>query len=298
MVEANIIIFIIVGLLLSALPILSSLTAIFGHKKTYNVAPRKIWTYWDNPDKLPKAVKLCMDSWKKFNPDYEIVLLTKKNYQGYVTIPEDIRAHPHFNDSPQRFSDLVRLYVVEEHGGIWIDASVLIKDHFDNWLFPRYAEFSGFFMGPFSLDNRTPAIENWFFAANKGSTFIKLWKKEFLEMGTFKDIQGYLDSRKKMGVRFEKLRDPHYLAAYVAAQKVIQIDKYSQDTLVLRDSSDGPFKYLKDAVWYPEQGMKLACGNKKYQSPIMKMRSDEREILERELDYDLSNEKCGWLEAL
>lgn len=295
MVQGNIIVFILVGF------IISILSFIFGQKKTYNTVPKKIWTYWDNPDnsgvnKLPKSVKLCMESWAKYNPDYEIVLLTKKNFQGYITIPDEYRTHPHYNDIPQRFSDLVRLYVIEEHGGIWVDASVLIKENFDKWLFPKYAEFSGFYMGPYSIDEKTPAIENWFFAANKNSQFIKLWKQEFLEMAKFKDIQGYLDSRKKMGVNFEKLRDPNYLACYVAAQKVIQIDKYPQDTLILRDSSNGPFKYLKDANWFPEAGMKLACSNKAYQTPVMKMRSDERNILERDLDGDLSTEKCGWLD--
>ena len=295
MISPNILIFILVGF------VMSILSLIFRQKKIYNVVPKKIWTYWHNPDnsgvnKIPKAVKLCMESWKKFNPDYEIVLLTKKNFQGYVTIPDAYRTHPHFNDSPQRFSDLVRLYVVEEHGGIWIDASVLIKQHFDEWLFPKYAEYSGFYSGPFTIDPKAPVIETWFFAANKNSKFIKLWKQEFLEMANFKDIQGYLDSRKKMGVDFSGLRDPHYLAAYVSALKVIEVDKYPQYTLILRDSSNTAFRYLKDAMWYPEKGMKLACSDRSYQAPIMKMRSDERNILERDIDGDLSPEKCGWLD--
>jgi hypothetical protein len=290
MIQGNIIVFLIVGIIMSILSLL------FRQKAIYNQVPKKIWTYWDNPDKIPKSVKLCMETWKKSNPDYEIILLTKKNFQGYVTIPDEVKSHPHFNDIPQRFSDLVRLYALAEHGGIWIDASVIIKKPFNDWLFPRPAEYSGFYMGPFSINQQTPAIENWFFAANKGSPFIKLWKQEFLEIATFRQIQDYLDSRKQMGVRFDKLRNPHYLAAYVAAQKVIQIDKYPLDTLILSDSSKGPFRYLRDAKWFPEDGMKLACSNKKYQSPIMKMRSDERNILEREIEYELSPEKCGWLD--
>jgi hypothetical protein len=114
-------------------------------------------------------------------------------------------------------------------------------------------------------------------------------------MVRFIDIQSYLDSRKKMGVNFEKIRDPHYLAIYVAALKVFQIDNYPLDTLILRDSEEGPFKYLRDALWYPEKAMKLACNNKSYQAPIMKMRSDERNILEKEIDYDLSLNACNWL---
>jgi hypothetical protein len=236
-----------------------------------------------------------MQSWKKFNPDYEIILLNKSNFKGYITIPEEIQDHPHFNDSPQRFSDLVRLYALEEHGGIWIDASVLVKQSFDEWLFPRYAEFAGYFMNSFTVDKKFPAIESWFLAANKNSKFIRLWKREFLEIAAYKDIQAYLDSRKKMGVNFEEIRDPHYLAIYVAALKVLQVDKYPLDTLILRNSEEGPFRYLKDATWYPERAMKLVCADKKYQTPLMKMRSDERAILEKSLDYDLSEAKCGWL---
>lgn len=290
MIKGNIIVFIIVGFILSVLSLL------FRQKKNYNLVPRKIWTYWDNPDKLPKAVKLCMESWKKYNPDYEIVLLTKKNYKGYITIPEEIRNHPHFNDSAARFSDLVRLYVLEEHGGIWIDSSVLVKESFDNWLFPKYGEFAGYYMGSITEDKKYPVLESWFLAANKNSKFIKLWKQEFLEIATFIDIQTYLDSRKKMGVKFQKIRDPHYLVIYIAALKVFQIDNYPLDTLILRDSEEGPFKYLRDALWYPVKAMKLACSDKSYQSPIMKMRSDERNILEKEIDYDLSLNACGWLD--
>ena len=293
MIQGNTILFIIVGFILSVFGLL------FRQKQNYNLVPRRIWTYWENPDNpskdIPRVVKLCMESWKKFNPDYEIVLLTKKNVKGYVTIPDEIRTHPHYNDSPQRFADLVRLYVLEEHGGIWIDASVLVKQSFDEWLFPKYGEFAGYYIGSYCIDKKIPVIENWFLAANKGSKFIKLWKQEFLKIVDFKDIKSYLNSRKKMGVNFEKFRDPHYLAAYVAALKVIAVDKYPQDTLILRDSEDGPFKYLVDSVWYSDKGLSLACIDKKYQTPVMKMRSDERRILENGLDYDLSLEKCGWL---
>lgn len=282
--------------------IVFTLRQIFKQAVCYNLVPRKIWTYWDNlnnfdnPDKLPKAVQLCMESWRRFNPEYEIVLLTKKNFQGYVTIPEDILKHPHFNDSSARFSDLVRLYALEEHGGIWIDASVLVKKPFNEWLFPKYGEFSGYYMGSYTIDEKKPVIESWFLAANKNSEFIKLWKKEFLEIANYKDIHKYLESRKQMGVKYEKIRDPYYLAIYIAALKVLTVDRYPLDTLILRDSEKGPFKYLKDAQWHPDKAMKLACSDKKYQNPLMKLRSDERKILENEFYYDLSLERCGWLE--
>ena len=63
----------------------------FQEKKKYNLEPKKIWTYWDNPNKIPKTVQMCISSWAKYNPSYEIILLTKKNFKGYVTIPDEIR---------------------------------------------------------------------------------------------------------------------------------------------------------------------------------------------------------------
>jgi hypothetical protein len=295
MIPVNIIIFILIGTLILVL------AWIFRKKDNYNLVPRKIWTYWDNSDnsgvnKLPKAVKLCMESWKKFNPDYEIVLLTKKNFQGYVTIPDAIKSHPHFNDSPGRFSDLLKLYALEEHGGIWMDASILVKKPFDEWLFPKYAEFSGFYKGSISPDKNYPVVESWFLAANKNSKFIKEWKQEFLEIATFKDIPTYLESRGDMGINIDKLGDPHYLAIYVAALKVFHYDKYPIDSLILRNSEEGPLKYLRDGI-NSEKGMRLACSDKKYQSPLMKMGAAERDIIEKEIDYDLSVERCGWLMA-
>ena len=289
MIPTNIIIFLIVGVIIGFLFIT------FRPRKSYNLVPRKIWTYWDNPDKLPKAVKLCMDSWKKTNPEYEIILLTKKNFQGYVTIPDDIRTHPHFNESPERFSELVRLYALEEHGGIWIDASILVKKPFDDWLFPKYAEYSGFYRGSYTLDSKFPVIDCCFMAANKKSEFIKKWKEEYLEIGTFREIKNYLDSRKDMGINFNMLSDPHYSAIYVSAMKIIQHDKYNQDSLVLNDLDESALKYLRISKGDSEKGLELACIDQKYQTPILKMGPNERDIIEKELDYSLNNNKCNWI---
>lgn len=289
MIPSNIFVF------MSVIVMIVVLSILFGQRGgRYNMVPKKIWTFWDNPNNFPKSVKMCIESWRKYNPNYEITILNKKNYQGYINIPDEIRTHPHFNDSIQRFSDLVRLYVLEEHGGIWMDASILVKASFDDWLFPKYGEFAGYYMGSLTDNTKYPVIESWFLAANKNSKFIELWKKEFLEIGTFRDISSYLDSRIKLGINIEKIRDPHYLAIYVAVLKVLY-DGYPLDGLILRDSEDGPFKYLKDSLWYPEKALELACVNASYQTPLMKMRSDERKILDDEIYNSLSNDKCNWL---
>ena len=262
--NTNIIIFIITLIIL-----IYGLTYSFLYKD-YNQVPKKIWTYWDNPD-IPKTVKMCMEGWKKYNPEYEIILLTKKNFFSYVNIPIEISSHPNFN-MPNRFADLVRIYTLAEHGGIWMDGSILLKAPLD-WLFPKYAEFSGFYMEAFT--KTTPVIENCFLACNKGSPFIKLWKDEFTKIANYVTVEKYIESRKHLGVDFEKINDP--MAIQVAAQKVLQIDKYPLDSLILRKAEDGPFKYLVDAKWDSEKAIKLAC-SKNYR--IMKMRGAERNALD------------------
>ena len=67
------------------------------------------------------------------------------------------------------------------------------------------------------------------------------------------------------------------MAIQVASQKVLQIDKYPLDSLILRKAEDGPFKYLVDAKWDSEKAIKLAC-SKNYR--IMKMRGAERNALD------------------
>lgn len=264
-------------------------------RRNYNKVPKKIWTYLDNPNKTSKTVKMCMESWKKHNPDYEIIILTKDTYKGYVNIPAEIASHINFKDSPTRFSDLLRLWTLTEHGGIWCDSSILLKAPFTEWLFPKYAEFSGFYMDSFTKHPESPVIENWFLAANKGSQFIRKWRDEFTQMINFLTIEEYIKSRKKMGIDFQGIPDPHYLAIHIAAQKVLQIDKYLRDSLILRKAEDGPFKYLSDAKWHTNKSLQLACSEQKYQTPIIMFREEERDALEAGINYDLSTAKCGWI---
>ena len=268
---------------------------LYRDKKNYNQAPKKIWTYWDNPIKIPNTVELCMASWKKFHPEYEIVLLTKKNYKGYVTIPEEVREHLNFNDVPRRFSDLIRLWVLAEHGGIWMDSTILLKGTVEDWLFPHYAEYSGFYIDAHTRKKEFPVIESWFIACNKGSPFIKKWRDEFSNMAHFQTVGHYILSLRKEGVDFQGIHDPHELAIHAACQKVLQVKRYPLESLYLQKAEDGPYRYLAKVQWNSEKGIELACMNPEYQAPIMNMRQGEQDALEKRLDYDLTMEKCGWI---
>lgn len=264
--------------------------------QTKVVVPKVIWTYWDNLNTIPKVVKLCMESWKKHNPNYTIHLLTRSNYSEHVIIPNTVANHPLMNDMPQRFADLVRCYVIAEHGGVWVDSSTLMGESLDSWLFPSHADFYGFTIVYGGIMDRLPIIENWFFAAPPKSPFVIAWRDEFAKLTQFSKNQDYVDSRIAMGIDVSKWSvTPNYITMHVAAQKLLQIDKYPLDKLVLWPSEKGPFRYLVENEWNSQKAIAKACDDLRYRQPFLKLRGPDRSVLDSELDGALSNGKCKWI---
>ena len=270
--------------------ILIGTALMFREKKNYNQAPKRIWTYWDREDQIPKTVKMCMRGWAKWNPDYEIVLLTKKNYQGYVTIPSNVTSHPIFDGNPARYSELVRLWILAERGGIWMDPSVFLKAPLEDWMFPKYAEFSGFYRKDWTTNPEQPMIEPWFMACNKGCKLITKWRDAFSELVNYPSLERYIESRK---VSVSPLQPMDHVIQ-VALQQVFQHEKYPMDSMILKVAEEGPFQYLVDAKWDSEKAVRAACLDPSYQTPILKMRGPERSVLEKGMEDEFSEEKCRW----
>lgn len=135
---------------------------------------RKIWIYWSTgmEETAPEVVKRCYKSVCENIKDREIVLLSKYNYQKYVTLPDyviekyekGIIAHVHF-------ADLLRTELLAEHGGTWIDATVFIMN--DN--IPSYMLNGNLFMfqklKP-GLDGNAIRVSSWFISANSRNKVI------------------------------------------------------------------------------------------------------------------------------
>jgi len=74
---------------------------------------------------MPKLAEKCIKSWKKFCPDYEIVCWNEDNFD----INENRYAREAYDAKKWAFvSDYVRLKVLYENGGVYLDTDVeLIK---------------------------------------------------------------------------------------------------------------------------------------------------------------------------
>ena len=93
--------------------------------------PKKIHYCWFGRGEKPKLAQKCIDSWKKFCPDYEIIEWNEDNFDinmnGYTKVCYEQKKYAFL-------SDYARLIVVNKHGGIYFDTDVEVVKSFDDLL--------------------------------------------------------------------------------------------------------------------------------------------------------------------
>lgn len=101
--------------------------------------PKKIHYCWFGRKELPEKAKRCIESWKRFCPDYEIIEWNEDNtnlcLNSYTKWCYD-------NKKFAFLSDYIRLIVIEKYGGIYFDTDVEVIRAFDDLLV--YKAFFGF----------------------------------------------------------------------------------------------------------------------------------------------------------
>lgn len=85
--------------------------------------PKVIHYCWFGRGEMPKLAKKCLASWKKYCPDYQIICWNEDNF--------DITANRYAREAYEArkwafVSDYVRLKVLYEQGGIYLDTDVEI----------------------------------------------------------------------------------------------------------------------------------------------------------------------------
>ena len=94
--------------------------------------PKKIHYCWFGGNEKSKLAKKCINSWKKYCPDYEIIEWNESNFD--VT-KNDYLKFCYENKKWAFLSDLARLMIIYSEGGIYFDTDVeMIKniDFLDN----------------------------------------------------------------------------------------------------------------------------------------------------------------------
>lgn len=93
--------------------------------------PKVIHWCWFGRGKYSPLVKKCIDSWRKFLPDYEIKLWNEDNF--------DVHCNKYVEEAYQNkkwafVTDYVRLYALYHEGGIYMDSDVEVIKSLDCFL--------------------------------------------------------------------------------------------------------------------------------------------------------------------
>ena len=176
--------------------------AIYPSSRTHG-APRIIWTWKDKDTPLNLT---CRASWKQHNPDHVIRILTPQTFQNYARVPLEVSSHPIL---AMYLEDIVRITVLSELGGIWLDSNVLLHGPLDTWLFHPYPSHSVHpkqekMMG-FMRDGR---VDTACLAALPGCKWLLAWKEAWYGLMRYDSIESYAHIKKKEGVPMSDLQNP------------------------------------------------------------------------------------------
>lgn len=115
--------------------------------------PKKIHYCWFGGNPKPESFDICLESWRKYLPDYEIIEWNESNFD--INQCEYVKLAAAQNQWAF-VSDYARALALYEQGGIYMDIDVEVKLSLDEFLHHR--AFSGFEI--------------------KGSPFTALWATE------------------------------------------------------------------------------------------------------------------------
>lgn len=135
--------------------------------KRFEMIPKTIWSVWfQGWERAPPLVRACRASWERLNSGWEHRFLTDES-----VLPDGRSVADLFPQiiSPAARSDAVRLELLGQHGGVWVDATTYCLRPLDLWL-PGGAFFAFERPGPGRL------LSTWCLATEPGGTIIEAWR--------------------------------------------------------------------------------------------------------------------------
>jgi hypothetical protein len=127
-----------------------------------NTLPKIIWTFWlQGWDEAPEIVWQCRKSWERLNPDWDFRALDMRAAERYVDLAKVLGPN-RATASPQAISDILRMNLLADRGGVWVDATVFCCRSLESWIETAFK--SGFFV--FTNPGPDRLISSWFVASS------------------------------------------------------------------------------------------------------------------------------------
>lgn len=146
--------------------------------------PKKIHYCWFGNGEKSELVKKCIESWKKFCPDCEIIEWNETNYD----VTKNDYMYQAYKTKRWGFvSDYARLDIIHNFGGIYLDTDVELIRPIDSLL--QYEGFIGFEL-PIDKDGTKFTVNTGQgFGAVAGSSMVKKMLEEYNDL-SFVNLDG------------------------------------------------------------------------------------------------------------
>lgn len=145
-----------------------------------------IWMLWlQGEESMPELVKVCLESITENAGNHKVIVLSNSNLNKYIQLPERITTL--YNEgkiSNAHYSDIIRMALLSQYGGIWIDATILLTSNLNDVIsgtefftikneptgnYVSDCRWTGFFIAT-KPNNPLPVIVN--------KIFMRYWEKE------------------------------------------------------------------------------------------------------------------------
>jgi len=148
---------------------------------------KRIFTFWEPRDTIPGYLKLCMQTWHKFLPEYEVVVLDYSNLDQWLG-KNCYDPSLYTNFSLPKQADAVRCAVLLRWGGVWFDTDIVVTSKKAIKLLRPEAEFTllGKHIG--------------FIVAQKNAKILHFWEigiRLLIALYAFCQGEGYLAKKMK-----------------------------------------------------------------------------------------------------
>lgn len=189
--------------------------------------PKILHLCWLSGNPYPTKIAKCIASWKKYLPDYEIMIWDTKRFN----LEDSLWVKQAFENKKYAFAaDYIRFYALYHHGGIYLDSDVEVLKSFDDLLHLPY------FMGA----EKAGTIEAAILGAEKGER----WVKDCLDYYTnrpFIKQDGSMDIRKLPEIMVEEIQKKmpmHYLSD-TNLKEIEKLD-FKKEVIVMPDEYFSP----------------------------------------------------------
>jgi len=166
-------------------------------------------------------VKSCLNSWERYNPNWDLRCLDASSVEHYIPLTQNIDLNKKTLTAAS-LSDVLRILLLHEFGGLWVDATLLCNRPLDDWL-PEVMG-RGFFAFAGPVPSRP--LASWFLSADSNHYLASAWCRQTI---------GYWSGRTKTG---------DYFWFHHLFREMIETDPQAAEawSRVPKVSADGPHK--------------------------------------------------------